>query len=197
MPHSVFQTLTAGRMERHRHGYGYAALVHRLVRVSVVGLVVLAGVGVASYVILQHTPTGFLPEEDQGGFFINVQLPDAASIKRTGAVMQQIGDIVRDTPGVQSTTGVIGLNFLDYVTQPNSGFFFVQLKPWHDRHGHHEHAFTMIEDLNQKLALEVPEALAFTFGPPAIPGLGTGAGFTMMLQDRGGNPLRSSATTRP
>jgi hydrophobe/amphiphile efflux-1 (HAE1) family protein len=66
---------------------GYAALIHRLVRVAVVGLVILVGVGAASYLIMRHTPTGFLPEEDQGAFFINVQLPDAASINRTAAVM--------------------------------------------------------------------------------------------------------------
>jgi HAE1 family hydrophobic/amphiphilic exporter-1 len=164
---------------------GYAALVHRLVRVSVVGLVVLAGVGVASYAIMQRTPTGFLPEEDQGGFFINVQLPDAASIKRTGAVMQQIGDIIRDTPGVQSTTAVIGLNFLDYVTQPNSGFFFVQLKPFEERIQPQEQLRPIMSQLTAKFAA-IQDAVVFPFNLPPIIGLGNAGGFQYVLESLAG-----------
>ncbi|HEX5079128.1 MAG TPA: multidrug efflux RND transporter permease subunit [Geminicoccaceae bacterium] len=164
---------------------GYAAAVHRLVRVSVVGVVVLAGVGVASYVIMQHTPTGFLPEEDQGGFFINVQLPDAASIKRTGAVMEQIGDIVHDTPGVQTTTGVVGLNFLDNVTQPNSGFFFVQLKPFEERTEPQEQLRSIMSQLAAQFAA-IQGAVVFPFNLPPIIGLGNAGGFQYVLESLAG-----------
>ena len=166
----------------------YVGMAGMFVRKMARGLILMAVLIVGIVLLGRVIPGGFVPEEDQGFFLANVQLPDAASIQRTDAVNKKVEAIIGAQPGVQSVTTVTGYSMLSQAYASNTGFFFVQLKPWHDRHGHHEHAFTMIEDLNQKLAIEVPEALAFTFGPPAIPGLGTGAGFTMMLQDRGGNP---------
>src|SRR5919106_1014772 len=160
---------------------GYAAVVRRLVRVAVVGLVVLIGVAAASYLIMQRTPTGFLPEEDQGGFFVNVQLPDAASIKRTAAVMGQVDAILRDTPGVESTTAVIGLDFLDSVTQPNSGFFFVQLKPFEQRTEPQEQLRPIMSQLTAKFAT-IEGALVFPFNLPPIIGLGNAGGFQYVLE---------------
>jgi HAE1 family hydrophobic/amphiphilic exporter-1 len=164
---------------------GYAALVQRLVRMAVVGLVVLVGVAAASYLIVQRTPTGFLPEEDQGGFFINVQLPDAASIKRTAAVMEQVDEIVRDTPGVESTTAVVGLDFLDSVTQPNSGFFFVQLKPFEERTAPQEQLRPIMSQLAGKFAA-IEGALVFPFNLPPIIGLGNAGGFQYVLESLAG-----------
>jgi HAE1 family hydrophobic/amphiphilic exporter-1 len=70
---------------------------------------------------------------------------------------------------------------------PNTAFLFVSLEPWGDRDLSKEHVNQIITGVNQRLSMELPEAIAFAFGPPAIPGLGTGSGFSMMLQDRGGN----------
>jgi HAE1 family hydrophobic/amphiphilic exporter-1 len=164
---------------------GYAALIHRLVRVAVVGLVVLIGVGAASYLIMQRTPAGFLPEEDQGGFFINVQLPDAASINRTAAVITQVDDIVRATPGVESTTAVIGLNFLDSVTQPNSGFFFVQLQPFEERTEPDEQLRPIMARLAGQFAA-IEGAVVFPFNLPPIIGLGNAGGFQYVLESLAG-----------
>jgi HAE1 family hydrophobic/amphiphilic exporter-1 len=164
---------------------GYVALIQRFLRVAVVGVLVLAGVGAGSYVLMQRTPTGFLPEEDQGGFFINVQLPDAASIKRTAAVMQQIDALVRSTPGVRSTTAVIGLNFLDYVTQPNSGFFFVQLEPFEQRTDPQERLQPIMSQLAGKFAA-LEGAVVFPFNLPPIIGLGNAGGFQYVLESLAG-----------
>ena len=175
---------------------GYAALVQRLVRMAVVGLVVLVGVAAASYLIMQRTPTGFLPEEDQGGFFINVQLPDAASIKRTAAVMGQVDEIVRDTPGVESTTAVIGLDFLDCVTQPNSGFFFVQLKPFEERTAPQEQLRPIMSQLAGKFAA-IEGALVFPFNLPPIIGLGNAGGFQYVLESlAGADPAELASVSR-
>jgi hydrophobic/amphiphilic exporter-1 (mainly G- bacteria), HAE1 family len=160
---------------------GYAALVSRLVRVAFVGVVVLAGVGAASWLIMQRTPTGFLPEEDQGGFFINVQLPDAASVGRTGKIMAQVDEILRNTPGVESTTAVIGLNFLDYVTQPNSGFFFVELKPFEERTEPDEQLTPILSRLTAQFAA-IQGAVVFPFNLPPIIGLGNAGGFQYVLE---------------
>jgi hydrophobic/amphiphilic exporter-1 (mainly G- bacteria), HAE1 family len=164
---------------------GYAALIHRLVRVAVVGLVVLIGVGAASYLIMERTPTGFLPEEDQGAFFINVQLPDAASINRTAAVMSQVGEIVEATPGVESTTQVIGLDFIDSVTQPNSGLFFVQLKPFEQRTAPQAQLPSIMSHLTAKFAA-IEGAVVFPFNLPPIIGLGNVGGFQYVLESLAG-----------
>ena len=175
---------------------GYAALVHRLVRVAVVGLVVLIGVAAASYLIMQRTPTGFLPEEDQGGFFVNVQLPDAASIKRTAAVMGQVDAILQDTPGVESTTAVVGLDFLDSVTQPNSGFFFVQLKPFEQRTAPQEQLRPIMSQLTGKFAA-IEGALVFPFNLPPIIGLGNAGGFQYVLESlAGADPAELASVSR-
>ncbi|MFW2403949.1 MAG: efflux RND transporter permease subunit [Gammaproteobacteria bacterium] len=132
-------------------------------------------------------PGGFVPEEDEGYFLINLQLPDAASLERTNGVVERIERIVADIEGVDNVTAAAGYSLLTAAQASNTGFFFVSLEPWADRGAASEHVKAIMQKLNQRLAFELPEAIAFAFGPPAIPGLGTGSGFSMMLQDRGGN----------
>ncbi|MEE4216647.1 MAG: multidrug efflux RND transporter permease subunit [Xanthomonadales bacterium] len=132
-------------------------------------------------------PGGFVPEEDQGYFLVNVQLPDAASLERTDRVNKAVEQMLIATEGVDSVTAVSGYSLLSGSLSPNNAFLFVSLKEWDERDRADLHVNAIIQKVNRRLATEVPEALAFAFGPPAIPGLGTGSGFSMMLQDRGGN----------
>ena len=152
-----------------------------------VTLAALGGLTVIMSGLFGMVPGGFVPEEDQGYFLINVQLPDAASLERTDAVVAQIEDLLGGTPGIESITAVGGYSLLTASLAPNTAFFFVSLEPWAERGAASEHVNAIIAGINRQLAFGVPGAVAFAFGPPAIPGLGTGSGFSMMLQDRGGN----------
>ncbi len=132
-------------------------------------------------------PGGFVPEEDQGYFLVSVQLPDAASLERTDEVNKAVEQMLIETEGVDSVTAISGYSLLSGSLSPNNAFLFVSLKEWGERDRADLHVNAIIQKVNRRLAMEVPEALSFAFGPPAIPGLGTGSGFSMMLQDRGGN----------
>ncbi len=132
-------------------------------------------------------PGGFVPEEDQGYFLVNVQLPDAASLERTDRVVARIENILTQSDGIESVTAVGGYSLLTGALASNTGFFFISLKPWEERESPELHVNSIISKVNRELAYGVPGALAFAFGPPAIPGLGTGSGFSIMLQDRAGN----------
>src|SRR5215471_16258563 len=149
----------------------------------------LAFVGVLVYVIVllvRSIPGGFVPEEDQGYIMVNAQLPDAASLERTDAAMRKTERVLETHEAVEGFNTVSGYSLLTSAYSSNMGFFFVQLKPWHEREGEALHARSVIEALNREFRREIPEAAVVAFGPPAIPGLGTGAGFTIQLQDRSG-----------
>ncbi len=163
---------------------GITGFFTRRLAVSVAGLV---GVVLLMSGLFGMVPGGFVPEEDQGYFLINVQLPDAASLERTDRVVASIEDLLDDVDGLDSVTAVAGYSLLTASLAPNTAFFFVSLESWSERDGPGLHARDIIHRVNGLLAGNVPGAIAFAFGPPAIPGLGTGSGFSMMLQDRGGN----------
>src|SRR5215475_2451013 len=165
------------------HGYliGSDALLHKAV-FSVVLLVVIA---VSAGLLGSRLPRSFLPEEDQGYFFLNVQLPTAASLQRTDAVAKQIEDILKQTPGVQTYNTIVGFSLLSFNNTTYNAFYFVTLKPWDERDPQGLTADVIIGRLNQRLA-GLPEAQAFAFAPPAIPGIGTSGGATFMLEDRSG-----------
>jgi HAE1 family hydrophobic/amphiphilic exporter-1 len=152
----------------------------------------LAFIGVVIYVtiaLVQRIPGGFVPEEDQGYLLVNALLPDAASLERTDAVMKKAEAILKGNEAVEGFNTISGFSLVTGAYSSNMGFFFVQLKPWHDRHTEESHANGVVAALNRAFAQQIPEAGIVAFGPPAIPGLGTGAGFTMQLQDRsGGSP---------
>jgi len=132
-------------------------------------------------------PGGFVPEEDQGYFLVNVQLPDAASLERTDAVTKKVEAMLVGADGIESVNAVAGYSLLTSSLSPNNAFLFVSMKHWSERSDAQLHVNSIIQQMNRKFAMGVPEAVVFAFGPPAIPGLGTGSGFSMMLQDRGGN----------
>jgi HAE1 family hydrophobic/amphiphilic exporter-1 len=151
----------------------------------------LAFMGVLVYVILvlvRNIPGGFVPEEDQGFILVNAQLPDAASLERTDAAMKKVEAILAKNEAVEGFNTISGYSLITSAYSSNMGFFFVQLKPWEERKTEEEHANGVVAALNRAFAQQIPEAGVVAFGPPAIPGLGTGAGFTMQLQDRSGGP---------
>ncbi len=129
-------------------------------------------------------PGGFIPAEDMGYFFVNMQLPDAASLQRSDAVAKKIESILSECEEVEYITNATGFSLLSGAMSTNTGFMFVALKDWDDRE---KTADEVIMEVNKRLTFEINEAQAFAFGPPAIPGLGNGSGFSIMLQDKGGN----------
>ena len=173
-------------IDRVRDAYG--SVVARLVRISFIGLVMVA-VSVAGIFLLgKVTPTGFLPDDDQGAFFVVVQLPDGASIGRTTAVVEQVENIVKQEDAVADYTATIGLNFIDNYSQPNAAFLIVSLKPFDQRAGAAMSSSAVIGRLGQRFR-EVRGGRAGPIAPPPIIGLGTGGGFSYVLQDfAGGNP---------
>jgi hydrophobic/amphiphilic exporter-1 (mainly G- bacteria), HAE1 family len=131
----------------------------------------------------EKLPTSFLPDEDQGFFYINMQLPNAASIQRTDEICRKVEGILAQTPGVQYTTTVAGFSLLSGVQSSYSGFFFVTLNPWEKRKKITEQYQILKGRLNLKL-ITLPEGTVFAFSPPAIPGLGVAGGVSFVLEDR-------------
>src|SRR5215831_1025712 len=166
-------------------GYlSFSGILVRKMGRSLVFVLVLCGLTV---VLVRNIPSGFVPEEDQGYLLVNALLPDAASLERTDAVMKKAEEIVEKNTAVEGFNAITGYSLLTSAYSSNIGFFFVQLKPWHERHSAADHASGVAAALNRAFAEQIPGAQVVAFGPPAIPGLGTGAGFTLQLQDRGGN----------
>jgi HAE1 family hydrophobic/amphiphilic exporter-1 len=160
-----------------------------LIRKAAVVMVLLGVAGVAAWFFSSHLPTSFLPDEDQGYLYINMQLPNSASLERTGAAAKQVEDILAKTPGVQYTTSVVGFSLLSFVRTSYNAFFFVTLKPWEDRKTQAEQFQAIKAHLNQELK-GVPEGTVFGFSPPAIPGVGTAGGVTFVLEDRAGKDVQ-------
>jgi HAE1 family hydrophobic/amphiphilic exporter-1 len=159
-------------------------LVRKMVR-SMAFIVLLIGVIV---LLVRNIPGGFVPEEDQGFLLVNALLPDAASLERTDAVMKKAEAVLKKNEWVDGYNTISGFSLLTGAYSSNMGFFFVQLKPWEER-GREHTAAAVTAELNREFGKEIREGAVLAFGPPAIPGLGTGAGFTFELQDRsGGTP---------
>jgi HAE1 family hydrophobic/amphiphilic exporter-1 len=167
---------------------GYVRLSGLMIRRSVVVLVLLVGLGVAGIFFGRLLPSGFLPDEDQGYVFINMQLPNAASLERTAAASRQVEEILANTPGVQYTTSVVGFSLLSFVRTSYNAFYFVTLKPWSARKTRAEQYQEIKARLNQQLS-KLPQGTVFSFSPPAIPGVGTSGGFQFVLEDRAGRDV--------
>jgi HAE1 family hydrophobic/amphiphilic exporter-1 len=165
---------------------GYISFTTVLVRKFVIGLVLIAALSFLTVRLMSRIPGGFVPEEDQGYVLVNAQLPDSASLERTDAVMKKGEAIMAANPAIEGYNAISGFSLLTGAYSSNMGFYFVALKPWHEREGEENHANGVVAALNREFAKQIPEAIVVAFGPPAIPGLGTGAGFTMQLQDRVG-----------
>jgi HAE1 family hydrophobic/amphiphilic exporter-1 len=162
---------------------GYVRLSGALIRKSAFAMAALVILGVAGLFFGSRVPSSFLPDEDQGYVFVSMQLPNAASMERTAAAAGQVEKILAGTPGIQYTTTVVGFNLLSFVRTSYNAFFWVSLKPWGDRESRAEQYQEIRTRLNQQLNT-LPGGIAFSFSPPAIPGVGTSGGFTFVLEDR-------------
>ena len=168
---------------------GYVRWSEVLIRKSVIALAILVAFGLAAFFFSNRVPTSFLPDEDFGYLYVNMQLPNAASLGRTNEAARQVENILSQTPGVRYTTSVIGFSLLSYVRASYNAFFFVTLKPWDERKSKEEQYQVIKQHLNQELS-KLPGGVAFAFSPPAIPGVGTSGGFTFVLEDRAGNDVQ-------
>ncbi|RWI09421.1 efflux RND transporter permease subunit [Mesorhizobium sp.] len=164
-----------------RLSHAYAHGVRFLIRLRWIMLGIFAAGLVATYFVWQRLPSTFLPVEDQGYFFVVIQLPDGASLERTDAVARKARDILQNTPGVDIVGSISGLNFLTSAAQSNSAVEFAILKPWDER-GPDQSASKLVADVRSKL-MELPEAFALSFDPPSIPGIGTTGGFEFQVED--------------
>jgi HAE1 family hydrophobic/amphiphilic exporter-1 len=168
---------------------GYVRLSGGLIRKGALALAVLAIFAIAGIVFARFVPSSFLPDEDMGYVFINMQLPNAASQERTAAASRDVEKILSETPGVQYYSSVIGFSLLSYVRTSYNAFYFVNFKPWSDRTTRAEQYQEIKARLNKELS-KLPEGTAFSFSPPAIPGVGTSGGFQFVLEDRAGRDVQ-------
>jgi hydrophobic/amphiphilic exporter-1 (mainly G- bacteria), HAE1 family len=173
--------------ERATEGYvGWSAV---LVKKTAVVVVLLLAFCVAAGFFANRVPSSFLPDEDQGYAYVNVQLPNGSSLERTTAVSKDVEKIIMETPGVQHVTSFIGFSLLSFVRTTYNTTFFVTFKPWGERTTTDQQFQSLKAHLNQRLS-KLPAAVAFGFSPPAIPGVGTAGGFTFMLEDRSGSDIQ-------
>jgi hydrophobic/amphiphilic exporter-1 (mainly G- bacteria), HAE1 family len=172
---------------------GYVRVCSALIRKSVVAFIMLAGFGVGAWFFSGKVPSSFLPDEDQGYLYVNLQLPSAASTERTDLVARKIEDVLAHTPGVATTTTVLGFSLLSYTRSTYNAFFWVTLKPWDERTDRKTQFQVIKASLNRALS-QLPEGIAFDFSPPAIPGVGTSGGFTFVLEDRAGKDVQFLAS---
>ncbi len=168
---------------------GYVRWSAVLVRKTAVVVVLLLVFCVAAGFFASRLPSSFLPDEDQGYAYVNVQLPNGSSLERTTAVTANVEKILMNTPGVENVTCFVGFSLLSFVRTTYNSTFFVTFKPWDQRKTRAEQFQSLKANLNQKLS-RLPEAVAFGFSPPAIPGVGTAGGFTFILEDRSGGDVQ-------
>ena len=165
---------------------GYSSIVKSLLRKSVLVLLLYAVMGAGALKLYTLLPTGFIPNEDQGAFFVSVQLPDGASLMRTEKVTQKVTGILRGIPEVEDFIFTSGFNILNGINAFNCAFGIVTLKDWSERKDKEKQQDAVIAKFYAK-ALQIPDASIVPFGVPSIPGLGTTSGFSLMLQDTSGN----------
>ncbi len=168
---------------------GYVSWSAVLVQKTVVVVVLLLVFSLAGFFFASRIPSSFLPDEDQGYAYVNVQLPNGASLERTTAVTTDVEKILLNTPGVERVTCFVGFSLLSFVRTSYNSTFFVTFKPWSERKSREEQFQTLKAHLNQRLS-RLPAAVAFGFSPPAIPGVGTAGGFTFILEDRSGSDIQ-------
>ena len=156
-----------------------------LIRKSVVAVVALAAFAVAGLFFAKVVPSSFLPDEDQGYMYIQMQLPEATSIQATAEAARVVEDLLKSTPGVKYCTTAVGFNMLSLTRSSYSTFYWVTLEPWESRKKIEEQYQVIKAKLNLKL-ITLPQGTVFALSPPAIQGVGTSGGFQFVLEDRSG-----------
>jgi len=191
-----------GRMHRMFGGFnrtfdratnGYVGVCASLIRKLGFSMLFLAAVAAAAVFMGGKLPSGFLPTEDQGYFYLNIQLPDAASLQRTDAFTRRVEDVLKNTKGVQYYSTIVGNSLLTQTNATYSAFVFVALKPWDERTDRDSSPQAIMDSVNTRLD-KLPEGRAFAFSPPAISGIGTSGGFSFMLEDRAGHSVEYLAS---
>ncbi len=163
---------------------GYTGFTAYLIKKSIRSAIFIVLLAVLAGVLGSKVPGGFVPEEDQGYIMVGVNLPEATSLQRTDEAMARVETILNKEESIEYTTAIVGYDLLTATNASNRGFIFVSLKEWESRE---ETAATLTAKLNKIFAVQITEATTFAFGPPPIQGLGQSAGFSMMVQDKGGN----------
>ena len=168
-----------------RFEHGYSKAVGATVRVSLLMLFVYAGLLFLTYRTFQTVPAGFIPNQDKGYLVVNIQLPDSASLERTDAVMERVGKIARETPGVAHTIGISGFSIILGSNTSNFGTMFLPLKEFKERQSPDLKSDAIAAKIMGRLNAEIEEASFAVFGPPPVDGLGSAGGFRVMIEDRG------------
>ena len=173
---------------------GYVGAVGFLVRRVLIALVVLGGTLGGVYWFGGTVPSGFIPLEDRGYFFIEARLPDAAALSRTQEVLNQVDEILLETEGVADVISVAGYSIINSTNSSNSGLIIVVLDPWGERESPELFLDNIMAELRGRF-VTIGSAAVVPFNSPPIPGLGTTGGFELRLQDLGGRPPRELAAT--
>lgn len=159
----------------------YGNVTSKLIRMTGAVLIVYALLIAATGWRFTATPTGFIPEQDQGYLIVAIQLPPGSSLSRTDAVLQEATDIILDTPGFANTAGFAGFNGATFTNSPNAAAIFSVMEEFSERDG----APALLNELNQRLQA-IDEAFIIVIAPPSVRGIGNAGGFRMMVQDRAG-----------
>jgi HAE1 family hydrophobic/amphiphilic exporter-1 len=172
---------------------GFVRWSNAVIRKGMLVFVLLALCGGATVFFFRRLPSSFLPDEDQGYMYVNMQLPAAASLERTVAAAKEVENILRHTSGVEYATSVVGFSLLSFARITYNGFFFVTFKPWGERKSREEQYQEIKARLNRAFG-RLPVGTVFGFSPPAIPGVGTSGGFQFVLEDRAGRDVQFLAS---
>ncbi|OAI16093.1 RND transporter [Methylomonas lenta] len=167
---------------------GYVSFTSVLIRKMLLSMIFLAVLALTAGGLGKSVPMGFLPDEDQGYLYAGIQLPNVSSLQRTDQATKDVEEILKNTPGVANYSSVIGYNMLSQANTTYNAFFFISLKNWAERTKPEEQYEAIKAHLNKAMA-NIPEAIGFAFPPPAIPGVGTSGGVSMVLEDRAGKDV--------
>ena len=165
---------------------GYVKVSHYLVRRVAIAILALVAVTVGAYAIGKDIPSAFIPDEDQGYYFIEYQLPAGASMQRTRELAHDVGKLIEEVPGVESYINVQGFDFIAQTYTTFTGNAFITLKPWSERKSADTQIEAIVARTNELLDEKITGGLSFAFAPPPIPGIGAANGFDLMIQDRAG-----------
>ncbi|HUL11977.1 MAG TPA: efflux RND transporter permease subunit [Methylococcaceae bacterium] len=171
-----------------RTNKGYVGFCGVLMRKSLISMVFLGLLAAMAGFLGKGIPMGFLPDEDQGYLYAGIQLPNVASLQRTSEATKKVEEILKNTPGVEYYSSIIGYNMLSQASTTYNTFFFISLKPWEERKSPEEQYEAIKAHINKEMS-KIPDFMGFAFPPPAIPGVGTSGGVTMVVEDRAGKDV--------
>jgi hydrophobe/amphiphile efflux-1 (HAE1) family protein len=168
--------------------HGYAWLTGKLIKISLLLILVYCGLLFATYMRLVSTPTGLIPPLDRAYLIVALQLPPGSTLSRTDAVVRKASDVLLSRPGIEHAVAFVGFDGATFTNAPNTGVIFVGLSPFAQRAHTDLTKDTILNDLRQQMA-QIKEAFVLVIEPPSVPGIGTGGGLKGYVQDKGGRGL--------